>query len=390
MAMAATLLFATLITAPAGASTKTDLANAKAKLDKLINQIATEREAIQGLEANIEIKVAALDAVQGKLDQTQAAIVRLESDINTATLELLSIQRQLDRRAAVAYENGPGSTFEFLLGSTSLTDFSDRLEIVDHAAQSDQTLINEMRDQRAALQAKQIRKEELKKELRGEEDQLQKQKAELQAQLDVAQKAADQLSSDKAEADRQVTKLEKQLKKEKAAAAEAARERARLAAASGGSTGGSTDGAVGHPFSACPVDQPRAYSDSFGAPRYGGGFHPHAGNDIFAPRYTAIRAPFSGTASAASNGLGGIAVNVSGPDGFVYNAHLQQIVRLGPVNAGDVVGLVGDTGDAQGGATHDHFEWHPYQIPAHPHVSPYGYSVINGAIDPYPYLNQVC
>jgi peptidoglycan hydrolase CwlO-like protein len=386
MAMAATLLLGTLIPGSAGASTKTELASAKAKLDRLITQIESERKAIQALEADIEIKVAAIDAVQGKLDQTQASIVRLEGDINTATLELRSIQRQLDRRAAVAYENGPGSTFEFLLGSTSLSDFSDRLEIVDHAAESDQTLINEMRDQRAALQAKQIKKEDLKKELRSEEEQLLKQKAELQAQLDATQNAANQLSSDKAEAERLVSKLQKKLKHE----AELARERARLAAAANGSSGGSTDGAVGHPFSVCPVDQPRAYSDSFGAPRYGGGFHPHAGNDIMAPRYTAIRAPFNGTASAASNGLGGLAVNVYGPDGFVYNAHLQQVVRLGAVNAGDVIGLVGDSGDAQGGATHDHFEWHPFNIPAHPHVSPYGYSVINGAIDPYPYLNQVC
>ena len=85
-----------------------------------------------------------------------------------------------------------------------------------------------------------------------------------------------------------------------------------------------------------------------------------------------------------------MAVIVYGALGYVYNAHLSRIGTLGPVVAGTVVGSVGNTGDARGGPTHDHFEWHPAAIPAHPWRSPYGYTVINGAIDPFPYLNAVC
>jgi murein DD-endopeptidase MepM/ murein hydrolase activator NlpD len=146
-----------------------------------------------------------------------------------------------------------------------------------------------------------------------------------------------------------------------------------------------------HPFSYCPVAGPHAYSDSFGAPRYTTNPpHPHAGNDIFAPRGTPVVAPFSGYASANPNGLGGNAVVVSGPNGYVYNAHLDHYGTLGSVSAGTVVGYVGNTGDAQGGATHDHFEWHPSPIPSQLWQSPYGYTNIDGAIDPFPYLNQVC
>ena len=76
-----------------------------------------------------------------------------------------------------------------------------------------------------------------------------------------------------------------------------------------GPSGGSVSGS---PFSVCPVGQPRAYSDSFGAPRYAGGYHPHAGNDIMAPRGTPIYAPFAGSASSDPNGLGGNAVIVRG------------------------------------------------------------------------------
>ena len=58
------------------------------------------------------------------------------------------------------------------------------------------------------------------------------------------------------------------------------------------------------------------------------------------------------------------------------------------VQAGTVVGYVGQTGDASG--PHDHFEWHPNAIPANPWRSSAGYAVIRGAIDPFPFLVQVC
>ncbi len=132
---------------------------------------------------------------------------------------------------------------------------------------------------------------------------------------------------------------------------------------------------IGGVLQICPVDPPHAYSDDFGAPRWAGGFHLHQGNDIFAPEGTPIRAPFPGTAVDASNTLGGNAVKVYGDAGYVYNAHLVRFGRLGHVQTGDIIGFVGNTGDAVGTAPHDHFEWHPG----------------NGeAVDPYPYLNAVC
>jgi len=109
-----------------------------------------------------------------------------------------------------------------------------------------------------------------------------------------------------------------------------------------------------------------------------------------APEGTPIRAPFAGSAVNATNGLGGNAVIVYGSEGYVYNAHLVSFGTLGSVSAGTIIGYVGNTGDAQGGPTHDHFEWHPKVMPANPYRSVYGYTVIGSAIDPYPYLNMVC
>src|SRR5437588_1023655 len=144
------------------------------------------------------------------------------------------------------------------------------------------------------------------------------------------------------------------------------------------------------PLYACPVQGPFHVGDDFGQPRYTTNPpHPHGGNDIFAPRGTPVIAPFDGYAYVDTGGLGGRRVIVRGRDGLAYNAHLDSYGQLGQVRTGTVVGYVGNSGDAVGGATHDHFEWHPYH-PTIKWVSPYGYSSIDSwsppAVDPYPYL----
>jgi murein DD-endopeptidase MepM/ murein hydrolase activator NlpD len=152
----------------------------------------------------------------------------------------------------------------------------------------------------------------------------------------------------------------------------------------------------GFPFLICPVMGRFSYSDDFGAPRClsgdssCGGYHLHMGNDILSALGTPIVAPFAGTAANSTNTVGGNAVTVHGAQGYVYNAHLVAFGQLGLVRAGDVIGFVGNTGDAAGGPTHDHFEWHPKSMPSGLWRSAYGQAELNGAIDPYPYLRVVC
>jgi murein DD-endopeptidase MepM/ murein hydrolase activator NlpD len=126
---------------------------------------------------------------------------------------------------------------------------------------------------------------------------------------------------------------------------------------------------------ACPVRGPHDVTNNFGVMvrMPGVPVHVHEGNDIIAPMWTPIVAPFAGRAVAAPNGLGGLAVSVYGAQGYAYNAHLVAYGQLGTVGTGTVIGYVGATGDA--GGPHDHFEWHPNN---------------GAAVDPYPFLNAVC
>ena len=118
--------------------------------------------------------------------------------------------------------------------------------------------------------------------------------------------------------------------------------------------------------------QPRGFGDGFGAPRYVGGYHLHKGVDIVAPMGTPIYATFDGVASDATNIYGGTAVYVQGKYGSTYNAHMTSIAKLGPVQAGDVIGYVGSTGLAGGETNHNHFEFRPNVMPSSWPASYYG------------------
>src|SRR6266508_4629875 len=373
LAVAVLMLALPAVSAQAGsAQTKKQLNAALARLHRLEGQIAAQQKVLDRLHGEATDLAGKIDKVQSRIARTQFEIVKKETQIQDAQDKLSATQGQLDRRAWVAYENGPGSSLDFILGATSLADLSTRLEIVDRVAQSDQALIIQIQTLQNHLIARQG---VLENDLRDRRAELLTQQRALQAKIDQAQAVWNKLTVNRSKADSIVNELRSTYRKQ--VAAELAARRA-------------AGGAIGGVFLTCPVRGFAAYSDDFGAPRYGGGFHPHAGNDIFAQRGTPIVATFPGQAEMSSNGLGGLAVKVYGAAGWTYNAHLDGFGKLGSVNTGDVVGYVGDSGDAQGGATHDHFEWHPNVLPAHPHKSSYGYTVIGSAIDPYPYLNSVC
>ena len=113
-----------------------------------------------------------------------------------------------------------------------------------------------------------------------------------------------------------------------------------------------------------PIAGPARYSHDWLFPRYGPGFRFHLGTDVFAAAGTPVRAPVDGIAQSANGGLGGLTVKVVMPDGtYFYLAHLAGLVDGFvdgmAVQTGDIVGYVGDSGNARGGAPHLHLGIYP-------------------------------
>jgi murein DD-endopeptidase MepM/ murein hydrolase activator NlpD len=127
-----------------------------------------------------------------------------------------------------------------------------------------------------------------------------------------------------------------------------------------------------------------ALVDSWGDPR-DNGLRPHHGTDIMAPQMTPVRAAAPGTIEKLFVSVAGgttLYLRTAQRDWTLYYAHLAgyapgvhegQVVRTG-----DVLGYVGDTGNAGPGNYHLHFgmmrttpDQHWYQ---------------GEDVDPYPYL----
>ena len=380
VALTCALVVFGLFAVPATAGPKDRLNAAKARLDQLRRDIENQQALLDRISAQAAEIAAKRDVAQQQWELITAQLRQTQDELAQARDRYTALQDRLNGRLRQAYINGPGSSLEFILGASSFSDLSDRMEYIDALAQTDADLATKVENLRNDLAAKARAEAKLQKKQTQVVLQLRNEQAEIDAKFEDAKVVLADIERKKREAERIFGKARKQY-------------RQYLRSLTG------TTVAASGVFRACPVDQPRAVYDGFGAPRYAGGYHPHAGDDILAPTGTVIRAPFDGTAHASYNGLGGNAVYVYGPQGYVYNAHLDHYSSLsnGPVHAGDVIGYVGTTGDAVGGPPHDHFEWHPNVTPdpdSWP-KSPYGYSVIDTgygkpAVNPYPLLEQVC
>lgn len=125
-----------------------------------------------------------------------------------------------------------------------------------------------------------------------------------------------------------------------------------------------------------PVDGVTAshLQNTWGSARDGG--RHHQGIDIFAPRNTPVRSATAGIVEfKGMKGLGGQVVTILGPRGYrFYYAHLEDfgLQEVGDwVEPGEVIGYVGNSGNAAISSTHLH-----YGI----------YEPSGRAINPYPLL----
>src|SRR5947208_12738754 len=108
-----------------------------------------------------------------------------------------------------------------------------------------------------------------------------------------------------------------------------------------------------------PVAGPAHWVDDWYAPRFTGTtFRFHQGLDLIADYGTPLRSPADGIVGIENDALGGLAVKVILPDyTFFYLAHMSATAPgLTPgqsVRTGDLIGYVGQSGDATG--PHCHF-----------------------------------
>ncbi len=379
-------LLAAGLVVPGGAaravSPQQQVKNARTKLAIVEKRLADSQAHYAEIQAQLAIAAGNVEDSEARMQAVTVELLQVRERLGQARRRHRRVQARLDARAQSVFMEPASSNLDLFLGATSLSDLADRVAFVGAVASSDAELAAEVEATKRTLSAEAAHLETLREARQKELVARRERAAAVRTQLDEAQRLVASISKDQSRAERLVKKAKEDL---------AAWERRQNAISGPSHAVVPLPAEYANVLQVCPVQAPYAYGDGFGAPRYAGGYHLHKGVDILAPKGAEIRAPFDGTASTGFNTLGGNVVSVAGRYGTVYNAHLSAYSgnSNGPVHAGDVIGYVGDTGDATG-IFHDHFEFHPYVMPSSWPVSAYGYSIIEDAVNPYPLLTHAC
>ncbi|WP_370328331.1 M23 family metallopeptidase [Euzebya sp.] len=128
---------------------------------------------------------------------------------------------------------------------------------------------------------------------------------------------------------------------------------------------------------ACPLGQPNGFIDSWGFPRSGG--RSHKGVDMFAAYGAPIYAAADGYVRRVfNNALGGLSIDtVDALGNRYYHAHLSAayVVDGQSVQAGQLIGANGNSGNAIATPPHLHWQFHPAD---------------GGPVNPYPLAAALC
>jgi peptidoglycan LD-endopeptidase LytH len=368
--LVAVLLLSLFLLVSADSASAATLGEKKAELNQARQRLAQIQQELDGLAARYAKAEARLYEIDGAIEKTEAEQTRTQGDLGL-------IESRLEARLVDIYKSQSG---EFTLFLEALLEERDFLSIINRWRQlsmlagQDNAVLEQAQRHLDKVNA-------LEEDLRGKRAEQKQGLAELQ---DAQTQMESRLTATTAEYQRlkkQVAEMEEAARRAEEArrAAEARRaEQARKAAQAaksattparstgssssrgGGSSGGSRV-VSGFVF---PVAGANSYTNDWGFARSGG--RSHKGTDIMAAKGTPVVAVVSGTVSRTTHnsGLGGTTIWLRGSDGnSYYYAHLNGISGgIGPgssVSAGQVIGTVGNSGNARGGASHLHFEIHP-------------------------------
>lgn len=406
------LLLVLLPVLPAGA--QTDLDAARQKAEEAARRADEARDLADAARLRADRAALELDAAVGRLESVQEDIGALAARLTAAEQEAEALGAEVQRIAVARYLDAgrPGAelaradTLEARVVAGVLADIAvygiddgvDRYRQVTDDLEADRTELRQLESEQEAAVA----------ELRATNERFGAELAEMQAQLATVEEQEavwaeevarlEEEERQRLEAERRAREAARQKKlaeERRAREAEAERQRQAEEAArratstttttppsttvattappvdnpdSGGESGSTTTAAppttvpapvlVGTDGFLCPIGGPTSFADTWGAPRSGG--RRHKGVDMFAARGTPVVAPVSGVVRHRDNRLGGHTFYLDGDDGNVYyGAHMDSYGASGRVEAGTVVGTVGNSGNARYSSPHLHFEIKP-------------------------------
>lgn len=341
----------------AAAQTKSEVDRAAAARDAAYNRLVVANDQLDDAIREYAI-------VSGELEDVTWRISQLYERIQDDEAEVRALKSRAKDLVLEAYMTGGagGDLMSIAFSAGSIQEILTTQILLSRAASYDLVSLDRLdavRREMSRLKDQLEIDQRRVAELRGRSEAVVDRLDELQAETASAYREAD------SEADSVRAKFE----------AEQRRKRLAALAAKAGAAGGVSQGAT--PGFQCPAPTARFIND-WGFPRSGG--RTHKGTDMMAPRGDPAVAVASGTVRFKTNRLGGIVAYLSADHGVLYyyahlNGYADGLTSGQRVAGGAVIGYIGDSGNAKGGATHLHFE-----------IRPGGSSAAN----PYPTLARSC
>jgi peptidoglycan LD-endopeptidase LytH len=377
LAPVATLALVTPLLVAGGAE-----AQSLSEIQDRLREAGAERRAVEQRLADAAAELDELEVTIAGLEAEHEQLAAEASEVEASLGELSDV---IAFRVRETYKFGSNlDPIAVFLASDDPDQALSRAQTVQRLVTGDQVQTDELAASRVRLEAITVR--------------LEQRSAELDAARQRQRAVTDQLTADLARAQQLETRLTQQERDERArlerlrrereererqqreaqrrAAAAASRSSTSTSSSTSSGSSGSSAPAPSSGGKACPLDQPRHFTDTWGAARSGG--RSHRGTDILGPYGIPVRAITSGTWSIQRPGpSAGLWAILRGDDGNQYwYMHLQShtVGNGARVSAGQQVGTNGDTGNARG-TPHVHFELHPGG---------------GSAINPYPLLKSVC
>lgn len=349
----------------------TSIASNLSDVNKKIEEKEEEIDGIQKEKSNAMKEVATLTAqitdYQNQIDDLDSKINDLNAKINEAQKKVDEAQAEYDRnkelaeaRLVVMQESGDTTYLDMLLTSSSITDFISNYYLASELAEADTQLLDSIEKER--------------KEVEDAKAELENSKKELDTQKASKQSVATQLQASKSQKDAKVASLsadEKQAQAEldqfEADKREIQAELAKIAAEEAKNNGGGTvitgnPSASGYIFPVAGLSKANINNKNY--PSYTG----HTGVDVninvTGRSVVAVKAGTVEKSLALKNPNGtyrsyGEYVVINHHDGtMTLYAHMladsRRVQKGQSVSQGQVIGIVGSTGNSSG--THLHFE----------------------------------
>ncbi len=373
VALFAVSLLASFLAGPvASAQTQQKVDDAKEQLSEAqaaLEAALAEREFV---ETEMDAAIERYQAVTADLADLTYRTSLLRDRVAEAESEMRSLRDDARSRAIQAYMAGGADSLDVFFEAETFNQLVTSQHVLEQATARSISDVDRLAAVKRELEKL---REQLDEEagdesiLRGDTEDA---AAALQELVARAEEIVDQAESLRADSRAQYRDAVRKLEAEKLRRRIA--ELAKLHGAAAGVPAEVTPGFI------CPVSGPHWFINDWGFPRSGG--RTHKGTDMFASRGTPLVAVADGTVSIANRGLGGKIVWLTADYGVAfYYAHLDgwpSGLKSGDrVSKGQVVGFVGDSGNARGGSPHNHFQLHPGGRGSPP-------------VNPYPTLVRAC